>query len=144
MHARDVNSTPANLGGVTSVLYELSYCLKPSLPGDWHPKPKSLVSNVWNTYIGNKIRETKCKICNTYKIDTFNYECGHIIAEASGGNTDLENLLPICGECNKSMGIEDMDSFVNNIYKNNFKTYEKFKNKKIVNEKSHSLLSNIF
>ena len=105
---------------------------------------KALRTNVWNTYIGDKIRETKCKICNNYKIDTFNYECGHIIAEANGGSIDLDNLLPICGECNKSMGTEDMDLFVKNIYKNNYKTYEKFKQKKLVNEKSHSLLSNIF
>jgi hypothetical protein len=32
VRARDVNPTPADLGGVTSVLYELEHCCKPSLP----------------------------------------------------------------------------------------------------------------
>jgi hypothetical protein len=33
VRARDVNPTPADLGGVTSFLYELEHCAKPSLPG---------------------------------------------------------------------------------------------------------------
>ena len=33
MRARYVNPTPADLGGVTSFLYELEHSAKPSLPG---------------------------------------------------------------------------------------------------------------
>ena len=34
----------------------------------------------------------------------FNFEAGHIIPESKGGSTHIENLLPICSPCNKSMG----------------------------------------
>ena len=33
VRARDVGPTPADLGGVMSVLYELEHSRKPSLPG---------------------------------------------------------------------------------------------------------------
>lgn len=34
----------------------------------------------------------------------FNFEAGHVIPESKGGKTHIENLLPICSTCNKSMG----------------------------------------
>ena len=36
-------------------------------------------------------------------ITVFNFESGHNIPESKGGPTTIENLIPLCGNCNKSM-----------------------------------------
>ena len=65
--------------------------------------PKSLREEVWTRYCG-KTFEKKCSIrwCSN-KMTVFNYECGHDIPFSKGGKTTIENLIPICGKCNKSM-----------------------------------------
>jgi len=66
--------------------------------------PISLKREVWLKNNG-KVFNSKCKVnwC-TNEINTFTFECGHNIPESKGGQTSLENLLPICSSCNKSMG----------------------------------------
>ena len=66
--------------------------------------PKALREEVWRAYVGS-LFETKCTItwC-TNSITVFNFEAGHNIPESRGGATQLSNLRPICGSCNKSMG----------------------------------------
>lgn len=66
--------------------------------------PISLKREVWLKNNG-KVFNAKCKVnwC-TNEINTFTFECGHNIPESKGGKTSLENLLPICSSCNKSMG----------------------------------------
>lgn len=72
--------------------------------------PKALKAVVWqNTFGDNGIAE--CIVCNKQKITPFNFECGHIIAEANGGKIIQENLRPICALCNRSMGKKDMRDF---------------------------------
>ncbi len=73
--------------------------------------PKALKKSVWNAIIGKDVGTTKCLCCGVNDISQLEFECGHIIAEALGGETKLENLRPICGSCNKSMGIMNMDEF---------------------------------
>ena len=34
----------------------------------------------------------------------FNFDCGHNIPESKGGPTNIENLIPICRNCNVGMG----------------------------------------
>ncbi len=48
--------------------------------------------------------EGKCRVrwCRN-KISAFDYECGHNIPESKGGKTTLDNLVPICARCNRSM-----------------------------------------
>ena len=41
-----------------------------------------------------------CVACGTWDAD----ECGHLIAEANGGSVAVENLVRICGRCNKLQG----------------------------------------
>ena len=36
-------------------------------------------------------------------ITPFTFECGHNIPESKGGTSDIDNLRPICGNCNRSM-----------------------------------------
>lgn len=65
--------------------------------------PKALRQQVWLKYIGEKFQH-KCIIewCQN-KITVFNFDCGHNVPFSKGGETTLENLRPICSNCNKSM-----------------------------------------
>ena len=66
--------------------------------------PKALAEQVWITSMGHCF-EGKCRVswCKN-RINAFNYECGHNIPESKGGKTTLDNLVPICSRCNRSMG----------------------------------------
>lgn len=70
---------------------------------------------VWKTYIGNNI-ESKCFCCWKNKITPFTncntFHAGHIHSEANGGEIKIENLLPICSDCNKSMGTVHWDEYI--------------------------------
>lgn len=63
---------------------------------------------VWNKYIGERNGLGKCWCCRNKTISAFEFEAGHVIARANGGEDTVENLRPICSLCNKSMGKENM------------------------------------
>ena len=66
--------------------------------------PKAVRSNVWLEYIGKKY-ESDCYVTWCTNIITpFSFEVGHNIPESKGGQTTIDNLRPICSQCNKSMG----------------------------------------
>ena len=71
--------------------------------------------DVWKKYIGNKI-EAKCFCCWKNNITPFTYcntfHAGHIKSEANGGEIKIANLLPICSDCNKSMGTVNWDEYI--------------------------------
>ena len=67
---------------------------------------------VWNTNIGEDIGKTKCLCCKSTDITQLSFNCGHIIAEANGGDTIVSNLRPICQNCNSSMGTKNMNDFM--------------------------------
>lgn len=71
---------------------------------------KVLRNKVWNTYIGQDKGIGKCYVCDT-QISQQNFECGHVIAAALGGNNNIDNFRPICGTCNKSMGVQNLEDF---------------------------------
>jgi 5-methylcytosine-specific restriction endonuclease McrA len=66
---------------------------------------------VWLNYTGQKF-STKCatRWCQN-RIDVFNFQCGHKQAEAKGGATTVENLIPLCARCNLSMGTMHFDTW---------------------------------
>jgi 5-methylcytosine-specific restriction endonuclease McrA len=66
--------------------------------------PKALREQVWILKVGPRF-ETKCKIvwC-TNRMNVFDYQCGHNVPESKGGEMTVDNLIPICGRCNVSMG----------------------------------------
>jgi DNA repair exonuclease SbcCD ATPase subunit len=74
--------------------------------------PKALKNKVWDKYIGIDIGQTKCLCCKITNISQLNFHCGHIISEKCGGELTMENLKPICGSCNGSMGTMNMDEFI--------------------------------
>ncbi len=72
--------------------------------------PKTLKNQVWDQYIGKDKGIGLCECCKK-EIDSKHFECGHIIAVAEGGDDTIDNLRPICGLCNKSMGKMNMTDF---------------------------------
>ncbi len=72
---------------------------------------KAIRQLVWNKYIGQKNGTGYCWCCNSTIINTFDFECGHVEARALGGPDTVENLRPICGLCNRSMGTCNMMEF---------------------------------
>ena len=84
---------------------------------DKKPKKKKPISAaikrlVWNTHIGEDIGKHKCLCCKTTDITQMSFNCGHIIAEANGGDLIVSNLKPICQNCNSSMGTRNMNDFM--------------------------------
>lgn len=87
----------------------------PSVPSSSRTKkkerraiPPQLRLKVWETYIGKSL-EGVCFVCErTQIIFGTNVEYGHVTAVANGGADTIENLRPICGPCNKSMGTENL------------------------------------
>lgn len=87
--------------------------------------PEAIRKSVWNTYIGKEKGEGMCYMDCKESISRSNFECGHIIPSSVGGNSDLYNLRPICPNCNKSMGTQNMlDFYKNGGFKVNKKSSE--------------------
>jgi hypothetical protein len=65
---------------------------------------KKLREEVWLKHFGETF-SSKCPIqwC-TRRISVFSFEAGHNIPESKGGVTTIDNLVPICADCNRSMG----------------------------------------
>jgi hypothetical protein len=76
-----------------------------------------LRTKIWNTYIGEYVGKTKCPCCKEINITQLNFDCGHIKSIIDNGDTDISNIIPICGVCNKSMGSQHLMIFME---KNNF------------------------
>jgi len=74
--------------------------------------PVAVRAAVWNNYVGSKKGETKCFVGCGRTISTFNFQCGHVQAEAKGGKVTIDNLRPICSTCNQSMGTTNMEEFI--------------------------------
>lgn len=74
--------------------------------------PAAIKRLVWNIYVGETIGKTKCMCCNWTDITQSSFHCGHVIAESRGGQITVDNLRPICQNCNSSMGSENMMDFI--------------------------------
>lgn len=98
--------------------------------------PKSLKDLLWDTTFGDSVGEGNCYVCNI-KINSKRFEAGHIVAEANGGKTILENLRCICSVCNKSMGTDNLEEFKGRYFpkiKVDNEIFEKFEYKKNIEE----------
>jgi hypothetical protein len=71
--------------------------------------PKRTRDLVWLQYNG-RVYDAKCFCCDE-TLDVTKFEAGHIKSERTGGETTIQNLVPICGPCNRSMGTENMIEF---------------------------------
>ena len=73
--------------------------------------PKILKDLTWQKWIGDDIAKAKCLCCGVNDIKMNSFHCGHIIAEADGGPTTVDNLRPVCATCNLSMRTQNMLEF---------------------------------
>lgn len=71
----------------------------------------ALRNAVWITYMGKDARTGLCWCCRLETISCGNFQCGHVKSEATGGETKLGNLRPICALCNTSMSVKNMEDF---------------------------------
>ena len=71
---------------------------------------------IWKKYIGREI-DCLCPVCQTRVIGMTDFSVGHIISEATGGVTDITNLVPICGNCNSRMSTENLFEYSKKNYK---------------------------
>lgn len=73
--------------------------------------PATVRRLTWYKYIGQEIGKAKCLCCNVTDITQLSFHCGHIIPESQGGENTVENLRPICQNCNSSMGSKNFYDF---------------------------------
>ena len=73
--------------------------------------PKVIKDLTWSRWIGDDIAKAKCLCCGVNEIRMNSFHCGHVMAEAYGGLTTVENLRPICASCNLSMRTQNMNTF---------------------------------
>lgn len=74
--------------------------------------PAALKRKVWYTYIGEEHGNGRCYCCQTSIIHQLSFHCGHVLSEKNGGELTLQNLRPICQNCNSSMGTMNMNEFI--------------------------------
>ena len=70
---------------------------------------------IWKKYIG-RVTDCTCPVCQTRVISMIDFSAGHIAAEATGGATDITNLVPICGNCNSRMSTMDLFEYTQKNY----------------------------
>jgi hypothetical protein len=75
------------------------------------PICKTVRNVLWYIHY-NDVRTAKCKCCLVEDISISCYHVGHVIAEANGGKTSMENLLPMCMLCNTSIGKQNVFDFI--------------------------------
>jgi len=94
--------------------------------------PKNLKNEVWNFYNKKESTTAKCYCCFTKELHIMSWHCGHVIAENKGGLMAIENLRPICRNCNLTMGTDNLYDFMKKFYPLRFKSIEKEKKEKKV------------
>jgi hypothetical protein len=84
-----------------------------ALPYDYRQISKSIKKQVWA-----KCVDSLCEICEE-EIDKDKFEAGHITSRALGGQVTIDNLIPICFECNRSMGTRNAYEYKRDVYPQN-------------------------
>lgn len=72
--------------------------------------PKAVKKSLWENHFSYRYRG-KCFCCKNH-IEKDDYEVGHYISVANGGDNSLGNLRPLCFSCNRSMGSDNMEDFI--------------------------------
>jgi HNH endonuclease len=77
--------------------------------------PKKIRGEAWKNQFGDSTTGS-CYCCKK-ELDVFDdWHAGHIISHANNGADTPDNLRPVCGSCNLSMGTENMDDFKRRCY----------------------------
>ena len=74
-----------------------------------------LRSRIWEIHVGISTR-AKCFCCWKNEITPFTgnnvFHAGHIHSHFNGGKESIENLIPICRDCNTNMSSEHWDDYI--------------------------------
>ena len=81
--------------------------------------PKKIKDECWDHYIGKDIGESLCLVCRKESINSKHFTAGHIISEKKGGKCNVNNIVPICNQCNLSIGTKDMNDYIKEHYPDN-------------------------
>lgn len=100
--------------------------IEPSAPTRIQPprevkyKKKAIPANVkrlvWDEWIGREKGIGPCWCCRKTEIDKASFHAGHVKPESKGGEASVENLRPVCQNCNTSMRDMNMLEFID-LYK---------------------------
>lgn len=60
-------------------------------------------SSIWRKTNGS-LEKCMCPVCCLNVISNESFSAGHILPESKGGMMCIENIMPICPECNSQMG----------------------------------------
>ena len=72
--------------------------------------PKKIRGEAWKIQFGESTKGS-CFCCKK-ELDVFDdWHAGHIVSHSNNGTDTADNLRPLCGSCNLSMGTENMDAF---------------------------------
>lgn len=74
--------------------------------------PFQIREQVWKKTHENMCDEGKCYCCNSI-LRFPDMECGHIVAHALGGKSNVDNFMPICKTCNRDMGVMNLYEYKN-------------------------------
>ena len=78
--------------------------------------PKRLRKEVWEYRFGKKyIGKCSVRWCDTMLDALGSWHVGHDTAYAKGGSYELDNLYPLCEQCNLSMSTQSIEDFSNMI-----------------------------
>ncbi len=85
---------------------------KPKQTSRPSPVSRNIKELIWNKYIGEDIIKHRCCCCKIRVIKNTDFHAGHIIAKAKGGRNTVDNLRPICKDCNLGMGTTNMIDYI--------------------------------
>lgn len=76
--------------------------------------PKGIKNKTWENEFGDD-GNGNCFVCDS-KMTKNKFECGHIISDALGGKMEVENMKPICFDCNRGMGPRNLIEYKEQYY----------------------------
>ena len=82
---------------------EMYKALGQTKPVKKEPFTEWFKNTIWRKTIGS-LEKTSCPVCSLNIISIDSFSAGHILPESKGGMMCLENIMPICSECNTHMG----------------------------------------
>jgi 5-methylcytosine-specific restriction endonuclease McrA len=94
-----------------------NYCLTQMTGIDERAPPidDRQISKLLRSLVWNKCVDNQCEICED-EITEKEFEVGHIVARALGGQATIENLIPICFACNRGMGTRNAYEYKKDMY----------------------------
>lgn len=72
-------------------------------------------NSIWRKMNGS-LEKIMCPVCSLNLISNESFSAGHILPESKGGMMCIENIMPICPECNSQIGCRHLYWFAWHYY----------------------------